>query len=205
MPLALTANVVTHPISWWNELRLHTELNRLSAASHNLFSAAQLLTTRLFIMPVCLHRSLPSEIRNTSCVFFQTYSCNWLSVSYLTQTCRLQTSLLEVLKHLISLCLSAVLGVWYPAYPGWETQEVWSVSWGVCVRCSESLFGHCVPVPAPAADHWPLPLTMSRHDISNATLKHRTPTFVLIANCTTTVHVLSYVKYTAIYCVQHVF
>ena len=69
------------------------------------------------------------------------------------------TTLLLVLKRLISLCLSAVPGVWYAAHPGRETQKVSGVSWGVCVRRPEPLFGHCLHVPAPAAAHRPLPLT----------------------------------------------
>ena len=68
------------------------------------------------------------------------------------------TSLLLLLKRLVSLCLSAVPGVRYPARPGREAQKVSGVSWGVRVRRPEPLFGHCLPVHAPAAVHPHLPL-----------------------------------------------
>lgn len=159
MPLALTANVVTHSVSWWNKLPLHTDLNRQQVATH-----FQLLNSdyTIIYMGYLSAQSPLSKIRSTVHVSFQTVSCNQLSVSFITQTRGIHASM--VLTHLISVCVSAVLGVWYPAYPGWETQEVWSLSRGVRVCCSQPLFGHCLPVPLPPAAHRPLPLKLNLHE-----------------------------------------
>lgn len=64
----------------------------------------------------------------------------------------------------LSLCTShphpsAVYCVRHSAHPGWETQEVPSLSRGIRVRCSQPLLGHCVPVPPAAAAHRSGPLT----------------------------------------------
>lgn len=131
---------MTNPISWWNKLRLQTELNRPTAANHNLFSVIQLWRhdfSSLFLL------SPLSEIKNAAPVSF----LNWLSASSFIRL------ILHIsgLKHLFSLCFSAVSGLWHPTYLGWETQEVWNLSWGICVRCSQPLFGHNDPVRPPAA------------------------------------------------------
>lgn len=52
-----------------------------------------------------------------------------------------------------------VFGVRHSAHPGWETQEVPSLSRGIRVRCSQPLLGHCVPIPPAAAAHRSGPLT----------------------------------------------
>lgn len=103
-------------------------------------------------------------------VFFQTGSCNRFSAaSFITlMRCRFTRPGWSISS--LSLCLSAVFGVWHPAYLGWETQEVWGLSRGICVCCSQPLFGHSVPVPPPAAVDRAVPLTLKlfRHTISNS-------------------------------------
>lgn len=65
---------MTHPISWWNKLRLHTELNKLSAPSH-IFSAVR-LWQHDYLYGLLSAESPLSKIGNTACVFLQNDSCN---------------------------------------------------------------------------------------------------------------------------------
>lgn len=164
MPLALTANVVTHLVNWWNKLRLHTELKQAVRSKSQLIFSCTTLTAQLFIWPVYRH-SLFSQRQEVLPMFsFRLIPVTGALSLSSHKHAVFRRQVLVVLKHLIFFCLSAVLGVWYPAYPGWETQEVWSLSWGVCVCCFKPVFGHCLPVPPPAAAHRPLPLTLNLHD-----------------------------------------
>lgn len=110
-------------------------------------------------------------------VFFQTSSCNRFSAASFITLIRCDFTRPGWSISSLSLRLSAVFGVWHPAYLGWETQEVWGLSRGICVCCSQPLFGHSVPVPPPAAVDRAVPLALDlptetlelfRHTISNS-------------------------------------
>lgn len=81
----------------------HRAEQAVSSESQLLFSFTTLDYTIIYM--TCLSAQSPfSKIRHTAHVFFQTNSCNRLSVSFITQTCCLQTSSVEASHLSLSLC-----------------------------------------------------------------------------------------------------